>query len=129
MRPRAAVRGLASDNNIAPTPRPSASRSCASVIRPSGRPGTLTAGNSAPLTDGASAVLLASEDWARARNLPVQAWLTYGKAWAVDFVGGRDDLAGGAPAVPAMLHDDAGSLRDLYCRIHGPPPRKVLYTR
>lgn len=32
---------------------------------------TLTAGNSTPLTDGAAAVLLASEDWAREHDLPV----------------------------------------------------------
>ncbi|MBM4232268.1 MAG: acetyl-CoA C-acyltransferase, partial [Gammaproteobacteria bacterium] len=70
--------------------------------------GTLTAGNSTPLTDGASAVLLASEDWAHAHGLPVQAWLTFGKAAAVDFVTGNEGLLmAPAYAVPAML-DDAG---------------------
>jgi hypothetical protein len=55
-------------------------------------------------------VLLASEDWARARNLPVQAWLTYGKSWAVDFAGGRDGLLmAPAYAVPAMLDDAQAS--------------------
>jgi len=44
--------------------------------------GTLTAGNSTPLTDGASAVLLASEEWAAKRSLPVLAYLSFGKAWA-----------------------------------------------
>src|SRR6202041_369819 len=48
--------------------------------------GTLTAGNSTPMTDGASAVLLGSEQWARERNLPVLAYLTYGKVAAVDYV-------------------------------------------
>ena len=45
---------------------------------------TLTAGNSTPLTDGAAAVLLASEEWARSRGLPVQAWLTAGRTSAGD---------------------------------------------
>ncbi len=46
--------------------------------------GTMTAGNSTPLTDGAGAVLLATEEWAHARNLPVLAYLSYGKVAAVD---------------------------------------------
>ena len=49
--------------------------------------GTITAGNSSPLTDGASAVLLASDGWARARGLPVQAWITRSAVAAVDFAG------------------------------------------
>src|SRR3954453_19535485 len=49
--------------------------------------GTLTAGNSSPLTDGASAVLLASDKWARERNIPVQAYITFAESAAVDFVG------------------------------------------
>lgn len=49
--------------------------------------GTLTAGNSSPLTDGAACVLLGSEDWARARGLPVLAYLTYAESAAVDFTG------------------------------------------
>ena len=49
--------------------------------------GTLTAGNSSPLTDGASAVLLASDKWARERNIPVQAYITFSETAAVDFVG------------------------------------------
>jgi acetyl-CoA C-acetyltransferase len=47
--------------------------------------GTLTPGNSTPLTDGASAVLLASEEWAAAHNMPVQAYLTFSEVAAVDF--------------------------------------------
>ena len=49
--------------------------------------GTLTAGNSTPLSDGASAVLLASEEWAKARGLPVLAYLTYTATAGVDFAG------------------------------------------
>ncbi len=59
--------------------------------------GTLTAGNSTPMTDGAAAVLLASEDWARARGLAVQAYLTFGKVAAVDFVRRRRPADGARP--------------------------------
>ncbi|HEX5314371.1 MAG TPA: acetyl-CoA C-acetyltransferase [Gammaproteobacteria bacterium] len=53
---------------------------------------TLTAGNSSPLTDGAAGVLLASEDWARERGLPIQAWLMDSEVAAVNFIDG--DVAG-----------------------------------
>ena len=58
---------------------------------------TMTAGNSSPLTDGASTVLLATEEWAAARRLPVLAYLTYSQTAAVDFVHG-DQAANGRPA-------------------------------
>ena len=75
--------------------------------------GTLTAGNSTPMTDGASAVLLASEDWARERNLPVLAYLTYAKVAAVDYVekkGGPVDGSGlrGAAHAQGCRTDLAG---------------------
>jgi len=92
--------------------------------------GTLTAGNSTPLTDGAAAVLLASEDWARARGLPVLARLTFGKAWAVDFAGGHEGLLM-APvyAVSAMLKDAGLSLQDFdYYEIHEAFAAQVLCT-
>ena len=73
--------------------------------------GTLTAGNSSPLTDGAACVLLASEEWASARKMPVQAYVTYTETAAVDFVGmsGTKEgmLMAPAYAVPRML-DRAG---------------------
>jgi acetyl-CoA C-acetyltransferase len=53
--------------------------------------GTITAGNSTPLTDGAAAVLLASESWAQQKNLPIIAYLTHCKVAAVDFIN-RDGL-------------------------------------
>ncbi len=53
---------------------------------------TMTAGNSSPLTDGASTVLLASEDWAREHNLPVLAWFSWSETGAVDFVHGEEGL-------------------------------------
>jgi len=77
-----------------------------------GPQGTMTAGNSTPLTDGAAAVLLASEDWARERGLPVLAYLRYGKAAAVDFVGGEGLLMAPAYAVSEMLRDAGLGLQD-----------------
>jgi acetyl-CoA C-acetyltransferase len=74
--------------------------------------GTMTAGNSTPLTDGAAAVLLASEEWATQRRLPVQAWLTYGKVAAVDFVKSEGLLMAPAYAVSMMLSDAGLGLQD-----------------
>ena len=92
--------------------------------------GTLTAGNSTPMTDGASAVLLATDDWARARDLPVQAYLRYLKVAAVDFVGGEDGLLmAPAFAVPRMLADAGLSLQDFdYYEIHEAFAAQVLCT-
>ncbi len=91
--------------------------------------GTLTAGNSTPLTDGAAAVLLASEAWAKARNLPILAYLTYGKAAAVDFVNKEGLLMAPAYAVPRMLKDAGLTLQDfdLY-EIHEAFAAQVLCT-
>lgn len=73
---------------------------------------TMTAGNSTPLTDGASGVLLASEQWAADRGLPVQAYLRFGKVAAVDFVHKEGLLMAPAYAVSAMLRDAGLSLGD-----------------
>jgi len=54
--------------------------------------GTLTAGNSTPLTDGASSVLLASEDWARDHNLPVLAYISFAEIAAIEFVEQKQNL-------------------------------------
>ena len=67
--------------------------------------GTMTAGNSTPLTDGAAGVLLASETWARERGLPIQAILRYGKVAAVDFIKSEGLLMAPAYAVSNMLTD------------------------
>ena len=121
--------GLQRDDNV----RADSTPEKLAKLRPSfdrSNSGTLTAGNSTPLTDGASAVLLASEPWARARNLPVQAWLTFGKAWAVDFVSGAEGLLM-APAysVPAMLDDAGLGLQDFdFFEIHEAFAAQVLCT-
>jgi acetyl-CoA C-acetyltransferase len=82
--------------------------------------GTLTAGNSTPLTDGSAALLLASESWAAARNLPVLAWLRAGKTWAVDFANGSEGLLmAPAYAVASILSDTGLELQDFdYYEIH-----------
>ncbi len=120
--------GLKSDNNI----RTDTSVEKLSRLRPSFdlHDGTLTAGNSTPLTDGASAVLLASEDWAARRRLPVLAWLRYGKVWAVDYVSGKEGLLmAPAYAVPAMLRDAGLTLQDFdYYEIHEAFAAQVLCT-
>jgi acetyl-CoA C-acetyltransferase len=92
--------------------------------------GTLTAGNSTPMTDGASAVLLGSEQWARERNLPVLAYLSYGKVAAVDYVMKQEGLLmAPAFAVPRMLKDAKLSLADFdFYEIHEAFAGQVLCT-
>ncbi|MFA5939300.1 MAG: acetyl-CoA C-acetyltransferase [Sinimarinibacterium sp.] len=93
--------------------------------------GTLTAGNSTPLTDGASAVLLASEDWAAARGLKPLAYLTHAETAAVDFAGGRKEglLMAPAYAVPRMLARAGIKLQDFdYYEIHEAFAAQVLCT-
>ena len=120
-------RGLKSDNNI----RGDTSPEKLAKLRPSfSADGTLTAGNSTPLTDGASAVLLATPEWAAQRKLPVLAQLRYGKAWAVDFATGKEGLLM-APtyAVAAMLRDAGVSLQEFdYYEIHEAFEAQVLCT-
>jgi acetyl-CoA C-acetyltransferase len=81
--------------------------------------GTITAGNSTPLTDGAAAVLFASEEWATQKNLPVIAFLTFGKVAAVDFVGREGLLMAPVYAVSEMLRDANLRLQDFdFYEIH-----------
>ncbi|HEV2230278.1 MAG TPA: acetyl-CoA C-acetyltransferase [Steroidobacteraceae bacterium] len=119
--------GLRTDGNV----RADTSVEKLSKLRPSfASDGTLTAGNSTPLTDGASAVLLATPEWAAKRNLPVQAYLAYGKVWAVDYVSGKEGLLmAPAYAVPAMLRDANLKLQDFdYYEIHEAFAAQVLCT-
>ena len=81
--------------------------------------GTITAGNSTPLTDGAAAVLFGSEEWARQKNLPVIAFLTFCKVAAVDFVGREGLLMAPVYAVSEMLKDANLRLQDFdFYEIH-----------
>lgn len=93
--------------------------------------GTLTAANSTPLTDGASAVLMASEDWAKAHGLKIQAYLTHCETAAVDFAGPKKEglLMAPAYAVPRMLARAGISLQDFdFYEIHEAFAAQVLCT-
>jgi acetyl-CoA C-acetyltransferase len=121
--------GLKQDNNV----RRDTSLEKLGRLKPSFDPaGTLTAGNSTPMTDGASAVLLASEDWARARGLPVQAYLTYGKYAAVNYYTGPNPeglLMAPAYGVPRMLADAGIRLQEFdFYEIHEAFEAQVLCT-
>ena len=92
--------------------------------------GTLTPGNSTPLTDGASAVLLGSEEWAKAHNLPVLAYITFSEVAAVDFFNKKEGLLmAPAYAVPRMLNRAGISLQDFdFYEIHEAFAAQVLCT-
>ena len=120
--------GLERDNNV----RPDTSMEQLAKLKPvfdRSEQGTMTAGNSTPLTDGASAVLLASEEWARERGVPVLAYLTYSRVAAVDFVNREGLLMAPAYAVSEMLNDAALSLQDFdFYEIHEAFAAQTLAT-
>lgn len=91
--------------------------------------GTITAGNASALSDGAACVLLASEEWAKANNLPVLAYLTFSETAAVEFVQAEGLLMAPAYAVPRMLKRANMKLQDfdLY-EIHEAFAGQVLCT-
>lgn len=81
--------------------------------------GTITAGNSTPLTDGAAAVLMSSEEWAIRKNLPIAAYLTHCKVAAVNFVDDEGLLMAPAYAVSEMLSEANLNLQDFdFYEIH-----------
>ncbi len=92
--------------------------------------GTLTAANSTPLTDGASAVLLASEEWAAARGLKPMAYLTYGQHYGIDFVdAARGLLMAPTIAVSKMLDQAGLKLQDFdFYELHEAFAAQVLCT-
>lgn len=91
--------------------------------------GTLTAGNSTPMTDGASAVLLASEDWAAKHGLPVQAYLTMTQTSANNFVAGEGLLMAPTVAVSKLLDRAGLTLQDFdFYEIHEAFAAQVLAT-
>lgn len=120
--------GLEQDNNV----RRDSSREKLAKLKPAfdrSSTGTMTAGNSTPLTDGAASLLLASEDWAAERGLPVQAYLRYGKAAAVDFVGEEGLLMSPAFAVSEMLNDAKLTFNDFdFFEIHEAFAAQTLAT-
>ena len=122
-------RGLERDQNL----RPDSAVEKLSTLKPvfgKGETATMTAGNSTPLTDGASVVLLASEEYAKAKGWKVLAYLTDYETAAVDYVHGREGLLmAPAYAMPRMLERnglDSAGLR-LY-EIHEAFASQVLAT-
>ncbi|MGI9426355.1 MAG: acetyl-CoA C-acyltransferase, partial [Hyphomicrobiaceae bacterium] len=91
--------------------------------------GTLSAANSTPLTDGAAALLLASEDWAKSRGLPIQAYLTTYQTAANNFVAGEGLLMAPTIAVSKMLQRAGRRLQDFdFYEIHEAFAAQVLST-
>ncbi|WP_271035825.1 acetyl-CoA C-acetyltransferase [Mycolicibacterium hassiacum] len=112
--------GLYRDNNPRPDSTPEKLAKLKPVFGVKAGDATMTAGNSTPLTDGASVALLASEDWAAAHNIEPLAWFVDAETAAVDYVTGRDGLLM-APtyAVPRLLARNGLTLQDFdFYEIH-----------
>lgn len=120
--------GLEKDNVL----RPDTTLEKLSTLKPcfDRENGTMTAANSTALTDGASCVLLASEEWAKANNMEVQAYLTFSEVAAVDFVDKKEGLLmAPAYAVPRMLDRAGLTLQDFdIYEIHEAFAAQVLST-
>lgn len=120
--------GLDKDNNL----RRDTSLEKLATLKPAfdKQNGTLTAGNSTPFTDGASAVLLASEEWAKANNLPILAYITFSEVAGIEYVENQQDLLL-APVFAAdrMLKKAGMNLEDFdYYEIHEAFAAQVLAT-
>ena len=122
--------GLYRDDNL----RPDSTVEKLATLRPvfgvKSGDATMTAGNSTPLTDGASVVLLASADWATARSLPALAYFVDAETAAIDYVTGADGLLM-APtyAVPRLLARNDLTLQDFdFYEIHEAFASVVLAT-
>lgn len=90
--------------------------------------GSLTAGNSSPLTDGASCILLASEDWARQQGLPVLAYITFAETAAIDYLQSPHNLLLAPVHASVKMLEQAGlTLQDFdYYEIHEAFAAQVL---
>ena len=120
--------GLERDQNL----RPDSSVEKLAKLKPvfGGEDGTMTAGNSTPLSDGAAVVLLASDEWAEAHSLPVLAHITHVQTAAVDYVdGGEGLLMAPVYAVPKLLEKANLTLHDFdFYEIHEAFASQVLAT-
>jgi len=120
--------GLERDQNL----RPDSSLEKLAKLKPvfGGPEGTMTAANSTPLSDGASTVLLASEEWAKAHDLPVLAYFTDAETAAVPYVNGEEGLLmAPAYAVPRLLDRNGLTFDDFdYFEIHEAFAAQVLST-
>jgi acetyl-CoA C-acetyltransferase len=120
--------GLERDQTLRPDSTPEKLAKLKPVF--GGPDGTMTAGNSTPLSDGASAVLLASEEWAEAHDVAVQAFITEAQTAGVDYVHKREGLLM-APAysMPRMLKRAGLALQDFdFYEIHEAFAAQVLCT-
>jgi acetyl-CoA C-acetyltransferase len=120
--------GLDKDNNL----RRNTSLEKLSQLKPAfdKENGTLTAGNSTPFTDGASAVLMGSEEWANANGLPILAYVTFSEVAGIEYVENRQNLLL-APVFAAdrMLKKAGMNLEDFdYYEIHEAFAAQVLAT-
>jgi len=120
--------GLKRDNNLRPDSSLERLAKLAPAFDRSG--GSITAANASPLTDGASAVLLASEEWAQKKGLPILAYLVTGEVAAVDFIDEREGLLmAPAYAIPRMLSRLGLTLQDFdFYEIHEAFAAVVLCT-
>ena len=120
--------GQERDQNL----RPESSVEKLAKLKPvfGGPDGTMTAGNSTPLSDGASAVLISSEEWAADRGIPVQAYLVDAQTAGVDYVHKREGLLmAPAYAVPRLLDRHGLKLQDFdFYEIHEAFAAQVLCT-
>ncbi len=121
-------KGLEYDNNV----RGDTSMEKMAKLKPAfdrSGSGTLTAANSSALTDGAAAVLLGSDEWAKSKGLPVLAHITHSETAAVEFVQADGLLMAPAYAVPRMLAKAGLKLQDFdYYEIHEAFAGQVLCT-
>ena len=123
--------GLERDQNL----RPDSTKEGLAKLKPvfgadNGDEATMTAGNSTPLSDGASLVLLGSDEWARERSLPVLAHIVDAASAAVDYINGDDGLLT-APiyAVPQLLERNGLTLQDFdFYEIHEAFAAQVAFT-
>jgi acetyl-CoA C-acetyltransferase len=120
--------GLERDQNL----RPDSSPEKLAKLKPvfGGKNGTMTAGNSTPLSDGASAVLLSNEEWASEHGLAPQAFMVDAQTAGVDYVHKREGLLmAPAYAVPRLLARNGLTLQDFdYYEIHEAFAAQVLCT-
>ncbi|MEE1899295.1 acetyl-CoA C-acetyltransferase [Flavobacterium rakeshii] len=120
--------GLTIDNNL----RRDTSLEKLAKLRPAfdKENGSLTAGNSSPLTDGASCILLASEEWAKQHNLPILAYITHAEMAAIEYVENKQNLLlSSIYAAPRMLQKAGMKLQDFdFYEIHEAFAAQVLAT-
>ncbi len=120
--------GVYRDNNLREDMDPEKLATLRNAFEKSDR-GTLSAANSTPLTDGAASLLLASEDWTKARGLPIKAYLTSFQTAANNFVAGDGLLMAPAIAVSQMLERAGLALQDFdFYEIHEAFAAQVLST-